>query len=240
VHRPTTFSQAGVNAWPKLLESEAMQIVSVHPYAAHPFGGNLDELILNSVRERLRTYGKPVVIGECGLDWAPPRGTLDVAPGAEVGIRHAIWASVVSGAMSGRMLWWQDGWDQFEKADVCRHYERAAMPAAAFVQGMDFTDFAPVDCEAPGLLGALLGNDQRLIGWFRDARCVPPEWALREVSGQQVTLGGHPGTWQAEFFETTSGRVVNTRSVKAKNNQLKIPLPGFKGSIALKLTASSE
>lgn len=54
-----------------------------------------------------------LLIGECGLDWAPPRGTLDVAPGAEVGIRHAIWASVVSGGMSGRMLWWQDGWDQF-------------------------------------------------------------------------------------------------------------------------------
>ena len=115
VHRPTTLSQAGVNAWPKLLRSDAVQIVQVHPYAAAPFGGNLDELILKSVRERLRDYGKPVLIGECGLDWAPPRGTLEVAPGAEVGIRHAIWASVVSGAMSGRMLWWQDGWDQFER-----------------------------------------------------------------------------------------------------------------------------
>lgn len=166
----------------------------VHPYAAHPFGGNLDELILNSVRERLQTCRKPVLIGECGLDWAPPRGTLDVASRAEVGIRHAIWASVVSGAMSGRMLWWQDGWDQFEKADVCRHYEQAAAPVAAFVKGIDFTDFAPVGCEAPGLKGAVLGNDHRLIGWFRDARCVPLQWALREVSGQEVTLGGHRWT----------------------------------------------
>jgi Tat protein secretion system quality control protein TatD with DNase activity len=94
-HRPTTISQAGVNVWPKLLSSDAVQIVQVHPYAAHPFGGNLDELFLKSVRERLQTYRKPVLIGECGLDWAPPRGTLDVAPGAEVGIRHAIWASTV-------------------------------------------------------------------------------------------------------------------------------------------------
>lgn len=239
-HRPTTISQAGVNVWPKLLGSDAVQIVQVHPYAAHPYGGNLDELILNSVRERLRTYRKPVLIGECGLDWAPPRGTLDVAPRAEVGIRHAIWASVVSGAMSGRMLWWQDGWDQFEKADVCRHYEQAAATASAFVKGMDFTDFAPVVCEAPGLVGAMLGNDLRLIGWFRDARCVPPQWTLREVSGRELTLSGHTGTWKVEFVDTASGKLISTRTLKAKKNQLKIPLPTFEGAIALRLTAVIE
>jgi hypothetical protein len=239
-HRPTTLSQAGVNAWPKLLGGDAVEIVQVHPYAAHPFGGNLDELILDSVRERLQTYRKPVLIGECGLDWAPPRGTLDVAPGAEVGICHAIWASAVSGAISGRMLWWQDGWDQFEKADVCRHYEQASAPVVAFVKGIDFTDFAPVACDPPGLKGALLGNDHRLIGWFRDARCVPPQWALRKVRGQELTLGGHTGTWQVEVVDTTSGRVIKTRTVEAKKSRLKIPLPTFQGSIALRLTASIE
>ena len=53
-HRPITLSQAGVNVWPKLLGSEAVEIVSVHPYAAAPFGGNLDELILTSVRRLKR------------------------------------------------------------------------------------------------------------------------------------------------------------------------------------------
>jgi hypothetical protein len=239
-HRPITISQAGVNAWPKLLASEAVQIVQVHPYAASPFGGNLDELILNSVRERLQTYRKPVLIGECGLDWAPPRGTLDVAPRAEVGIRHAIWAAAVSGALSGRMLWWQDGWDQFEQADVCRHYDQAAAPVAAFVKGMDFTDFKPVACDAPGLKGALLGNAQRLIGWFRDARCVPPQWPLTDVSGRHVTLGGHAGRWQAEFVDTTSGQVIQRRAVQAEQSQLKIPLPPFQGSIALRVNAAKE
>jgi hypothetical protein len=236
-HRPTTVSQAGVNAWPKLLSSDAVQIVSVHPYAAHPFGGNLDELILKTVRERLQTCRKPVLIGECGLDWAPPRGTLDVAPGAEVGIRHAIWAAVVSGAMSGRMLWWQDGWDQFEKADVCRHYQQAAVPTVAFANGVDFTDFAPVACDAPGLVGGMLGNDRQLIGWFRDAQCVPPRWTLREMRGREVTLTGHAGTWRVEFVDPASGRVIKTRTVKATKSPLKIALPDFQGSIALKLMA---
>ena len=238
--RPTTVSQSGVNAWPKLLNSEAVQIVQVHPYAAAPFGGNLDELILKSVRERLQTFHKPVLIGECGLDWAPPRGTLDVAPGAEIGIRHAIWAAVVSGAMSGRMLWWQDGWDQFEQADVCRHYEQAAAPAAAFVQGIDFMGFAPVACEAPGLVGAMLGNDHQIIGWFRDARCVPPQWPLKQVRGRAVTLGGHAGKWLVEFVDVRSGRVIKQHTVVAKKNEVKISLPTFRGSIAMRLTASTE
>ena len=239
-HRPTTLSQAGVKVWPKLLGSDAVEIVSVHPYAAHPFGGNLDELILDSVRERLRTYRKPVLIGECGLDWAPPRGTLDVAPRAEVGIRHAIWAAAVSGAMNGRMLWWQDGWDQFEKADVCRHYEQVATPIAAFVKGIDFTDFAPVACDAPGLKGAVLGNERQRIGWFRDARCVPPQWALREVSDREVTLDGQRGTWQVKFVDTVSNRLIKTSTLQVEKSQLKILLPAFRGSIALTLTVSNE
>lgn len=239
-HRPTTVSQSGIKVWPKLLVSDAVQIVSVHPYAADPFGGNLDELILKSVRERLQTCRKPVLIGECGLDWAAPRGTLDVAPGAEVGIRHAIWASVVSGAMSGRMLWWQDGWDQFEKTDVCRHYEQAAVPTAAFVKGIDFTGFAPVVCEAPGLMGAMLGNDHQLIGWFRDVRCVPPQWPQRRVRGRSVTLGGRTGKWLVEFVDVLSGQVIKRRTEMARKRELKISMPAFRGSIALRLTVSTQ
>ncbi len=126
--RPVTASQAGINEWPKLLKSRALDFIEVHPYAGGALAGRLDETILSVVRQRLGKYRKPVLLGECGLDSRPPRCTLDVSPRAEVGIRHAIWAAVVSGAMNGRMLWWQDGYDQFEKADLCRHYQQAAAP----------------------------------------------------------------------------------------------------------------
>ena len=135
------------------------------------------------------------------------------------------------------MLWWQDGWDQFEKAEVCRHYQQAAVPTVAFVRGVDFTGFAPVACDAPGLVGGMLGNDRQLIGWFRDAQCVPPQWTLRDVSDREVTLGGYAGTWRVEFVDTASGRVIKTRTVKATKSPLKIALPDFQGSIALKLMA---
>lgn len=234
--RPITASQAGVNEWPKLLTSKALDFIQIHPYAMGDFGGRLDDLILSTVRSRLKTYGKPVLIGECGMNGFPPRDTLDVAPRAEIGIRHAIWASVVSGAMNGRALWWQDGYDQFENADLCRHYHDAAAPAAAFVRGVDYTGFAPVPCELPDALkGAVLGNDKTRLGWFRDARCEPPDWPMRPVSGLTMSLDALDDSWQAEFFDPATGKSTAEGRLKTQAGRLRITLPEFKGSVAVRL-----
>jgi hypothetical protein len=231
--RPLTASQAGINEWPLLLRSPALDFIQVHPYAGGHFGGRLDELILSTVRQRLATYGKPVLLGECGLDSAPPRGTLDAAPRAEIGIRHAIWAAVVSGAMNGRMLWWQDGYDQFERADLARHYGRAAATAVAFVRGVDFTGFAPLECEATaGLKGAMVGNDRVRLGWFRDASCIPPNWPVRQVTKQRVTFASKSGSWHVEFFSPATGKTLSTTRLATQDGKLTIDLPAFEDSIA--------
>jgi hypothetical protein len=234
--RPITASQAGINEWPKLLKSKALDFIQIHPYAGGHFKGRLDELILTTVRRRLKDYSKPVLLGECGLDAAPPSGTLDAAARAEVGIRHAIWAAVVSGAMNGRMLWWQDGYDQFEKADLCRHYHKAAAPAAAFVRGVDYTGFRPVRCELPAAVkGAVLGNGKARLGWFRDARCVPPDWPVKRLSDQTVTLDAPGKSWQVEFFDPETGKSTGKSKVTVRDKRLRISVPAFKGSVAIKL-----
>jgi len=108
-----------------------------------------------------------------------------VTPRAEAGIRHAIWAAVVSGAMNGRMLWWQDGYDQFEQADLCRHYQQAAAPAAAFVRGVDYTGSGPISCVlSAGVKGGVIGHDKVRLGWFRDVRCAPPDWPMPHCPGK--------------------------------------------------------
>jgi hypothetical protein len=235
--RPITASQAGINEWPRLLKSKALDFIQVHPYAGGEFGGRLDDLILSVVGKRLREYRKPVLLGECGLDAAPPRGTLDAAARAEVGIRHAIWASVVSGAMNGRMLWWQDGYDQFEKADLCRNYHQAAAPAAAFVRGVDCSGFEPLSCDLPGgLKGAMIGNGKVRLGWFRDARCDPPNWPMKRLSGQKVTVAAPGKSWQVEFFDPATGKQTGTGRLTTRDQRLHITLPGFEGSCAVKLT----
>ena len=234
--RPITASQAGVNEWPKLLRSPALDFIEIHPYADGAFGGRLDELIISTVRERLKHYGKPVLLGECGLSSAPPRGTLETAARADIGIRHALWAAMVSGAMNGRALWWQDGYDQFEKADLCRHYQQAAVPAAALVRGVDYTGFGPVPCVlSDGLKGAMIGSDQTRLGWFRDVRCVPPAWPMPPVSGQTVMLEAPGKAWQMDFFDPITGKSVGQNRLMVHDGKIRIVLPEFQGSVAIRL-----
>ena len=234
--RPITASQSGLGAWPKLMKSSALDFTEIHPYADGACGGRLDDLILSTVRERLKQYGKPVLIGESGLSSRPPRGTLEVAPRADIGIRHAIWAAVVSGAMNGRMLWWQDGYDQFEKADLGRSYHEAAAPAAAFVRGVNYTGFAPVPCAlSEGLKGAVIGNGKLRLGWVRDARCGPPDWPIKPVSGQHVTVDSADDSWQIEFFDPVTGQTTGQTRLAVRDQRLRIVLPDFQGSIAVRL-----
>lgn len=239
--RPVIASLSGVVEWPKLFSSDAVDIVQVHPYAnATPrFQGQLDEMIFGTVRERLKAYGKPVMIGESGLDWRPPtQSDLVGSPSAQTGIRHAVWAAMVSGAMTGRMLWWEDGYDQFYKIDLRTPYRHAAATVAKFVADIDFAGFQPVEAKLSNdLFGGAIGNEKIVLGWFRDIRCRAPAWAARNVAAQtvQLRLPASASEWRAEFYDTTDGKLIQTGTVRSATALTAIPLPPFERSVALKL-----
>jgi len=240
-HRPVTASLSGVGEWPKLFASGALDVIQVHPYTDGRFHRHLDELILSSVRARLQRYGKPVFIGECGLDPIGTRDGLANAPRAHVGIQHAIWAAAVSGAMNGRMLWWEDGYDRYQRLDLRAKYAHAAKAAAEFVRGVDFSGFRPVavSCSAD-LKGAAIGGKETVLVWVREARCEPPDWNVRRVESQRVTLD-LPGTardWAVEFYDPVSAKPIGKLSIQRGNDRTTIPLPVFEDAIALKATAS--
>src|SRR5690606_1322192 len=86
--------------WQALWDSPGNDLVSIHPYAA-----DLDRVATARAREVWHSTSKPVLIGESGLDAAAPDGTtLTSAPRAAVGLEHALWAELVSGAASARAL----------------------------------------------------------------------------------------------------------------------------------------
>lgn len=241
--RPLTVSLSGIVDWPEVNGSPAVDIVQTHPYGEHPrYAGNLDTMIVDSVRERLRRYGKPVLIGECGLDARPPAKTVTLAGRAVVGIRHALWASVVSGAMNGRMLWWEDGYDKYEHADIAGRYVDAAAPMARFVEGLSFRDLRPADAvPSPGLTGAALAGGGLVVGWFRDTRCGPPEWPVRRVEGEFVTLpGARGGRWSVRFTDARTGGPLGDPVTVDARGALRVALPEFEGSIAFIAKARSE
>ena len=100
--RPVTASLADTGTWPNFYKNTSIDFINTYPY---PPSAQLDRTILREVRTDFSTYKRPALIGESGLN----TDSLDkYPPDAEVGSRHAIWAAIVSGAMNGRALYWED------------------------------------------------------------------------------------------------------------------------------------
>jgi hypothetical protein len=134
------------------------------------------------------------------------------------------------------MLWWQDGYDQFEHVDLCSRYQQAAATAASFASGVDFTDFAPVPCDlSPGLKGAMLGNPRLRLAWFRDAQCDPPDWPTRPLSGQYVAMDAPGSSWQVEFYDPLTGKSTGKSRIAVQGQRLQFALGEFQDSIAVEL-----
>jgi hypothetical protein len=248
IYRPVTASLADDGKWPNFYHRASIDFVNVHPY---PPSGQLDRNIISSVRHVLATYDKPVLIGESGLsaetpDSNPP--TLTTATNASLGIEHAIWAGVVSGAMNGRALYWEDGFAiYFPALDLpfIRKYANADLPASNFVKDVDFSTIRPLTSQSSGtIFGAVVGNEKMGIGWFRDAKCEPPDWNLQPViSNQTVTINvaGSAANWQVDFYDTKTGiDIISSAIVTRKGNNIIITLPDFTDDIAFKMYVNND
>ena len=161
--RPTTASLMGFDEWPTFLNSAAIDFINIHPY---PYPPQLDTFIIQKTHAYIATYHKPVLIGESGLSGAAPDtavGNITIAEKAPIGISHAIWADVVSGAMNGRGLFWEDSYALAVTGldfSFLEKYAQAESATAAFVEGVDFSGFSPLtDHPSAGVTGAVLGNE---------------------------------------------------------------------------------
>ncbi len=244
--RPITLSLADVGEWADFYRSKALDFIEIHPY---PWSGKLDTTILSSVGQKLALYNKPVLIGESGLSASTPDSkpeTLTTAANAVVGIRHAIWAGVVSGAMNGRMLYWEDSFGVYFNAlsfSWMQQYADLELPAAIFLKDVSFSGFKPLSVRlsgAPLVVGGAVGSETAAIGWFRDLRCEPPDWKLQpKISAQKVTLivPGTAANWQVDFYDTHTGKLLSSVSVTRQGTGVPIPLPDFTDDIAFKMAA---
>jgi hypothetical protein len=242
-HRPITASLADFGDWSGFYRSDAIDFISIHPY---PVSGKLDTAIIIETRSMLEKYHKPVLIGESGLSFLTPDtkpATLTTEARADVGIKHAIWAAVVSGAMNGRALWWEDGVAIYFPdlhLPFIKKYADAELSAAHFVKDIDFAYFQPlVSTTDSGVAGAAIGNEKRIVGWYRDAQSEPPDWKAQPIlSKQKVTLTvlAVASTWTIDFYDTKTGTDITSSAVVIqKGKKVTITLPDFYDDIAFKM-----
>lgn len=244
-HRPVTVSLAGSpgagQTWAHFYDLEGLDFIEVHPYNAH-----LDREIISEVHDNLRRHNKPVVIGESGLDAFSTINT----PNAPIGIQHAIWAGVVSGAANARALWSNDGWafydgDRAQAVKYMELYATAELTAAHFTLGVDFSGFKPLtSASSPAVWGAAVGNESMVLGWFRDAASEPPDWTVHTIpAGQTVTLTipGSAANWQIDFYDTSTGTtIISSTSVIRQGSTITVTLPSFQDNIAFKMRVGVE
>ncbi len=237
--RPVTASLADTGLWPDFYRQADIDFVNVHPY---PPSAQLDRTIVAGVRSALAAYHRPVLIGESGLSAESPD---KYPPNAEVGVRHAIWAALVSGAMNGRGLYWEDSYGIFfpdQGLAFVQKYAAVEQPAVEFARGIDFSGFKPLTASSTdGVWGAALGNESSVIGWYRDALCEPPDWKLQPVVSRQTVTISVPGPardWQVDFYDTRTGtKRIASASVTRQGGSVRLSLPDFQDDIAFKMTA---
>jgi hypothetical protein len=249
-HRPITASLADVGEWPSFYRSEALDFLNVHPYPYDPHI-DLGSKVVNDIHAMRAKYNKPILIGESGLNASLPdsKSGSGVLPNARLGFKHAIWAEMVSGAMNGRSLYWEDSFAIFFPTlnwDYLRRYADLERPAANFVKDVDFAGFQPLTIELPvgtKVWGAMLGNDKMVIGWFRDAGCKPPDWPLQPaIAGQTiaVVIPGSAAEWKIDFYDTGTGTdIISSSTTVRQGEKVFVLLPVFTDDIAFKMVPAT-
>ncbi len=238
-HRPVTASLADDGRWPNFYRAADIDFINIHPY---PTDSRLDRFVVAGVRQFLAAYKKPVLIGESDL--VDPSKNPDVDK-TLIGVRHAIWAGLVSGAMNGRALYWEDSFAIYFQElgyPYIQKFANADLSAFRFVQGIDFSGFKPLSSTSSyAIWGAAVGNETVMLGWYRDATCEPPNYNLKPVvSKQTVTLAvpGKAANWRVDFYDTATGtQLINSITVKRNGGSITFSLPDFKDDIAFKMYA---
>jgi hypothetical protein len=236
-HRVVTASLAEVGTWPNFYRNTSIDFINIHPY---PPSAQLDRNIISGVRKALATYKRPVLIGESGLNAERPD---NYPPKAEIGVQHAIWAAIVSGAMNGRSLYWEDSFGiYFQNLGIpwMQKYETEELAAANFVNNVDFSGFHPLTSSpSSGVWGAATGNEKMVLGWYRDATCEPPDYNMKPVVSNQtvaITIPGTASNWKIDFYNTKTGtNIVSSTVASRRGNLVTITLTDFTDDIAFKM-----
>ena len=195
--------------------------------------GPLVELVTKTA-DTFASYGKPGIVTEYGgraMGGHPPDEL-------RADLHAGLWATYMTHAAGTPLLWWH----QFIDADGL-YGEFQAL--AAYHKGEDRRGEGlttrPVQFSLPrhNLGGLVLQNEQKVYAWVyatRAVRRLPRKLeALPEHKEIGVGLAGlENGKYHVEVWDTRKGIVVATHTLSASGGGLTVPLPPFRGDIALK------
>jgi hypothetical protein len=180
--------------------------------------------------------GKPVLLGEAGVDFRGPVETLAADP-QHRGLHELIWSGLFAGGSGTGMTWWWDNvidpQDQYGQLDgIWRLTAGVAWDHEQFD-----VDPAGVTVAAPGLsLRALplIGRSTALV-WIRNANHTWYQPDLTAVTGATLTIRDpQADRWAITWIEPQSGAILSESST-APHGAVRLDVPTFAGEIAVRI-----
>jgi hypothetical protein len=231
-HLITTSTSGG--ALRSLYAIDAIDLAQLHFYAFEGVNAVFTDVLPPAVA-RLAASGKPVLIGEAGVDFRGPAETLAVDPDAD-GLHDIIWSGLISGSFGSGMTWW---WDNvIDPENLYFHFG----PLADLTRGVDFASEGFVASRPAATAGertlsafALQGASTILV-WVKNPnhQYFAPDPST--VEGAVMVLDAvPPGTWEATWLDTRSGLTLPGGAVDAAAGRVMLAAPTFTRDVALRM-----
>jgi len=229
---PITTSFASTHGDPSVWSLPEIEFTQSHYY-----GPNLERTIETAVRDMMQRYRKPTLFGEFGAD---VHGRLDSEDPEGVHLHNGIWTAAMSGSMGTAMIWW---WDNYVEPTKQYHHFRAL---AAFARGWPWTQhqWSPAQVSAPAdvRVTGLQAVDRALL-WIRDANSsfdkLRQGTACSPRSDQLQLRGLRNLRYQVEWWNTYTGRQIETSNMEAADGVLSLQTPTYLRDIACKVTPAA-
>lgn len=204
----------------------------------HAYTNNIHQQ-LRYINSKLKRYGKPYFVGEFGSNTNNGVDDQD----KEGSFLHAgIWSQFMHDAGGNAMPWWWDS--HIEPNNLYRHFGALS----AFAAGIDrrLYTFEQVRERLQMPVGdtsytfELIGLRDKgfAMYWIAESEGMraggrPQLLSFKEM---KVALGGFSQpSYELEFWDTRTGKILDTQTLRSEKNSLAIELPLFVSDVALKI-----
>ena len=221
-----------------IFDSTAVDFTQVHKYHDR----NWAPAIKGFIPTMKKDYSRPVMLGEFGLELP------DIGEDPEgVHLRTGNWASVMSGACGGAMVWW---WESYvEPMNLFPAYKGISK----FLQGetLNRESMRPTNAfkvSKAELEIYAMKDDRRALGWIkRDDYSIAGALRYR-VNNQpypptedaSLTMDGIHQIINIEWWDTETGSIIKTDSISPGAAQTQVKIPVFTKDIAFKMQWDSK
>jgi hypothetical protein len=217
-----------------LWDEPGIDFTQIHFYTVDGVGVDFDA-VFSFMANALALHGKPVLVGEAGVDFRGPGETLQVDPDGE-GFHDILWGGVFSGSCGTGMTWWWDnvvdpqGWYEWFRP-VARFTQGIAFDREGFRSGGVSASAPGRDLKAEGLLGEGVA-----LGWVRNANHRYDRPDPSRVEGAVLRISGlAAGMWRGVWIDTRTSETLGTVRVEVSGAHTELAVPDFARDVALRL-----